>query len=315
MTRVVVAPAYGGPEVLAVVDKPVAPPAAGQVLVEVRAAGVNPVDWKSYSGAMGADPGRLPIRPGSEVSGVVAAVGPDAIGPAGPIAVGDEVIGFRVTGGYAGRLVAPASAVVPKPARMDWPAAAGLMLTGVTAVHALTAVSVGTGDTVLVHGASGGVGLMLLQLAAARGARVIGTAGADGAALVRRFGAEPVAYGDGLAGQVRALAPDGVTAAVDTVGSDEAVDVSLALLPDRDRFVTIAAFARGAELDLKRIGGGAGADPGTALRDAARLELTRLVDAGALTVVVDATFPLDRAADAHRQGMRGHSHGKLVLLP
>jgi NADPH:quinone reductase len=315
MTRVVVAPAYGGPEVLAVVDEPVAEPGAGQVLVEVRAAGVNPVDWKSYSGTMGADPGRLPIRLGSEVSGVVTATGPDATGPAGPVTVGDEVIGFRVTGGYAEQLVAPASALVPKPAGMAWPEAAGLMLTGSTAVHALTAVDVGAGDTVLVHGASGGVGLMLLQLAAARGARVIGTAGTDGAALVRRFGAEPVAYGDGLADRVRALAPDGVTAAIDTVGSDEAVDVSLQLLPDRDRFVTIAAFARGAELDLKRIGGGLGADPGTAIRDAARLELTRLVDAGALSVVVDATFPLDRVADAHRQGMRGHSHGKLVLLP
>jgi NADPH:quinone reductase-like Zn-dependent oxidoreductase len=315
MTRVVVAPAYGGPEVLAVVDEPVAGPGPGQVLVEVRAAGVNPVDWKTYSGEMGADPGRLPIRLGSEVSGVVTATGPDATGPAGAIAVGDEVIGFRVAGGYAEQVVVPASAVVPKPAGMAWPQAAGLMLTGATAVHALTAVGVGAGDTLLVHGASGGVGLMLLQLAAARGARVIGTAGRDGAALVRRFGGEPVAYGDGLADRVRALAPEGVTAAIDTVGTDEAVDVSLQLLPDRDRFVTIAAFARGAMLDLKRIGGGPGADPGTAIRDAARLELTRLVDAGALTVVVDATFPLDRVADAHRQGMRGHSHGKLVLLP
>jgi NADPH:quinone reductase-like Zn-dependent oxidoreductase len=315
MTRVVVAPAYGGPEVLAVVDEPVAEPVAGQALVDVRAAGINPADWKTYSGAMGADPGRLPLRLGFEIAGVVSAVGPDAVGPAGPVAVGDEVIGFRVSGGYAEQLVVPASALVPKPAGLDWPAAAGLMLAGATAVHALTAVDVGAGDTVLLHGASGGVGLMLMQLAAARGARVIGTAGRDGAELVRRFGAEPVAYGDGLADRVRALAPDGVTAAIDTAGTDEAVDVSLELLPDRDRFVTIAAFARAAELDLKRIGGGPGADPGTAIRDAARLELTRLVETGALTVVVDATFPLDRVADAHRQGMRGHSHGKLVLLP
>src|SRR3954471_4774056 len=116
MTRAVVAPAYGGPEVLAVVDEPVAEPGAGQVLIEVRAAGVNPVDWKTYSGTMGAYPGRLPIRLGSEVSGVVTATGPDATGPAGPVTVGDEVIGFRVTGGYAEQLVVPAAGLGPQPA-------------------------------------------------------------------------------------------------------------------------------------------------------------------------------------------------------
>src|SRR3954468_24973457 len=109
MTRAVVAPAYGGPGVRAVAAEPVAEPGAGQVLVEVRAAGVNPVDWKSYLGTMGADPGRPPIRLRSEGSGVVTATRPDATGPAGPVAVGDEVIGFRVTGGYAEQLVAPAS--------------------------------------------------------------------------------------------------------------------------------------------------------------------------------------------------------------
>ena len=315
MSRVVLATGFGGPEVVSVVDQPVGAPGPGEVLLDVRAAGVNPIDWKLYSGAMGTDPGRLPMRLGSEAAGVVAAVGAGAEGPAGPISVGDEVIGFRVTGAYAERLVAPASAVVPKPATMGWAEAGGLMLTGATAVHALAATGVRAGDVLLVHGAAGGVGLMVLQLAGARGARVIGTASRGSADLVRRLGGEPVAYGEGLADRVRALAGDGVDAAVDTVGTDEAVDVSLGLVADRRRIATIAAFARGAAEGIAVLGNGPGADPGTAIRDAARLELTRAVEAGQLTVLVAGEFPLDEAADAHRQGLEGHSHGKLVLIP
>jgi NADPH:quinone reductase len=314
VTRVVLATAYGGPEVLTVVDQPVGDPGPGQARVEVRAAGVNPADWKSYTGAFGTDPAQLPRRLGFEVSGVVTAVGPDAVGPAGPLSVGDEVIGFRVSGGYAAELVVPASALVPKPASLGWEQAAGLMLTGVTAVHALTATGVGEGDTVLVHGAAGGVGLMAVQLAALRDARAVGTVGGDGADLVRRFGAEPVRYGDGLADRVRAVAPDGVDAAVDLVGSDEAVDVSLELVADRQRIATIAAFGRAAADGIKALGGGPGADPGTELRDAARLELAEAAGAGRLEVVVAATFPLEEVAAAHRQGMAGHTHGKLVLV-
>ena len=310
MTRVVLATAYGGPEVLTVADRPVGDPGPGQARVEVRAAGVNPADWKSYTGAFGTDPAALPRRLGFEVSGVVTAVGPDV-----DLAVGDEVIGFRVSGGDAAELVVPATALVPKPASLGWAQAAGLMLTGATAVHALTATGVGQGDTVLVHGAAGGVGLMAVQLAALRGARVIGTVGGDGADLVRRFGAEPVRYGDGLAGRVRELAPGGVDAALDLVGSDEAVDVSLELVAARQRIATIAAFGRAAADGIRALGGGPGADPGTQLRDAARPELAEAAGAGGLEVVVAATFPLEDVAEAHRQGRAGHTHGKLVLVP
>jgi NADPH:quinone reductase len=315
VTRVVLAPAYGGPEVLTVVDQPVGDPGPGQARVEVRAAGVNPADWKGYTGAFGTDPAALPRRLGFEVSGVVTAVGPDAVGPAGPLSVGDEVIGFRVSGGYAAELVVPAAALVPRPASLGWEQAAGLMLTGATAVHALTATAVGEGDTVLVHGAAGGVGLMAVQLAALRGARVVGTVGGDGADLVRRLGAEPVRYGDGLADRVRELAPDGVDAALDLVGTDEAVDVSLELVADRQRIATIAAFGRAGAEGIRALGGGPGADPGTELRDAARLDLAEAAGAGRLEVVVAATFPLEDVAAAHRQGMAGHTHGKLVLVP
>ena len=310
MTRVVLATAYGGPEVLAVVDRPVGDPSPGQARVEVRAAGVNPADWKSYTGAFGTDPAKLPRRLGFEVSGVVTAVGPDV-----QVAVGDEVIGSPVSGGYAAELVVRASALVPKPPSLGWEQAAGLLLTGATAVHALTATGVGEGDTVLVHGAAGGVGLMAVQLAALRGARVIGTVGDGGADLLRRFGAEPVRYGDGLAERVRERAPDGVAAALDLVGTDEAVDVSLALVADRRRIATIAAFGRAAADGIRALGGGPGADPGTELRAAARPGLAEAAGAGRLEVVVAATFPLEDVAAAHRQGMAGHTHGKLVLLP
>jgi NADPH:quinone reductase-like Zn-dependent oxidoreductase len=315
MTRVVVASAFGGPEVLSVVEQPAGSPGPGEALLEVRAAGVNPADWKAYTGAFGTDPARLPMRLGYEASGVVAAVGPGAEGPAGPLAVGDEVIGFRLQGAYASELVVPATSLVPKPAALDWAEAAGLMLTGAAAVHALTAIDVGAGDTVLVHGAAGGVGLMLVQLAVAGGARVIGTAGGSGAELVRRLGGEPVRYGDGLADRVRAVAPEGVTAAVDAVGTDEALDVSLELVGDRRRIATIANFTRGPGAGIKVLGGGPGADPGTEVRDAARLRLTALVETGRLEVVVGGRYPLDDVVAAHRDSMAGHSRGKLVLVP
>ena len=157
MARVVIAAEYGGPEVLSIVEEPVADPGPGEARIEVRSAGVNPVDVKSYSGAFGRDPARLPIRPGAEAAGVVTAVGDGTAGPAGPIRVGDEVIAFRAPGAYASELVVPAQAVIPKPGTLDWPQAAGLMLTGVTAWHLLAATDVAAADTVLVHGGSGGV--------------------------------------------------------------------------------------------------------------------------------------------------------------
>ena len=300
---------------LSVTDQQTAAPGPGEARLEVRAAGVNPIDWRTYSGAMGADPARLPIRLGSEAAGVVTAAGPGAVGPAGPVAPGDEVIAFRVSGGYAAELLVPAQALVPKPPALDWPQAAGLMVTGAAAWHALAATGVGAGDTVLIHGAAGGVGLMAVQLAAARGATVVATASPARHDFLRGLGAIPVAYGDGLAERVRAAAPAGVGAALDLVGTDEAIDVSLALVADRGRIATLAAFARGAQAGIKVLGGGPGADPGTEIRAAARLELARLAQDGTLRVFVAQTFPLADSAAAHRASMTGHSTGKIALIP
>ncbi|MGH3498677.1 MAG: quinone oxidoreductase family protein [Nocardioidaceae bacterium] len=315
MPSVVVATAYGGPEVLALVEAPSAEPGAGEVRLAVRAAGVNPADLKRYAGAFGQNPAELPMRLGYEASGVVTAVGVEAVGPAGPISVGDEVIAFRVDGAYATELVVPADAVLPRPRTLSWEQAGGLLLTGVTAVHALTAADVGAGDTVLLHGAAGGVGLMAVQLAVARGARVIGTAGETAHQTLRDLGAEPVVYGRGLVDRVQSLTPDGVDAAIDAIGTDEAVETSLALVPDRSRIASIAAFGRAAKDGIKLLGGGPGADAGEEVRGPARLDLVRLAEAGALTVVVAGVYPLADVAAAHAQVGGGHSHGKVVLVP
>lgn len=314
MSAVVVATAFGGPEVLSVVDEPAPEPGPGEVRIAVRAAGVNPIDYKAYSGAFGTDPSSLPMRLGAEAAGVVTAVGPDAVGPAGPISVGDEVIVYRAGGAYAANLVVAATEVIPKPAALSWEQAGGLLLTGATAVHALETAGVGAGDTVLISGGSGGVGLFAVQLAAARGATVIATASPAKHDLLREFGALPVAYGSGLAARVRAAAPRGVDAALDLVGTDEAVDTSLELVADRSRIVSIAAFGRAAD-GIRLIGGGPGADPGTEIRANARIPLADAAAAGRLRVIVARTYPLAEVAQAHRDIMAGHTTGKLVLLP
>lgn len=315
MTRTVVATALGGPEVLAVTETPVAPPGPGEVLISVRAAGTNPIDYKLYSGAMGRDPAWLPMRLGFEVAGVVTEVADGTEGPLGRIGVGDEVVGYPVPGGYAADVVAPAASVIPKPPALSFEQASGMMLTGVTATHALSVTRVGAGDTVLVHGAAGGVGLTAVQLAVVAGARVIGTASPGAHALLRELGAEPVTYGAGLEERVRALAPGGLDAAVDAVGGDEALDTSLALVADHGRIVTLLASRRAFDAGIKVVGGAPGADPGTEIRTAARPELARLAGEGKLRVLVAATYPLAEAAAAHRALAAGHTRGKIVLLP
>jgi len=288
------------------------------VTIDVRAAGVNPIDLKLASGAMGADESRLPMPLGLEVAGVVTAVGPGperAQGPAGPVAVGDEVIGYPVSGGYADAVTVPATSVYPKPSTLSFEEAAGLSLTGVTAYHLLEATGVVAGDTVLVHGSSGGVGLMTAQLALLRGATVVGTAAPRRHDLLRDLGVVPVEYGDGLLERVRAAAPQGVDVALDTVGTDEAVDVSLALVRDRHRIATVAAFGRAGRDGIQLLGGGPGADPGTDIRERGRLVLTGLAEAGRLRVLVARSFPLEQAGEAHRLVGDGHAGGKVVLVP
>ena len=311
----VVAPTYGGPDVVTLIETELAAPATGQVLVEVRAAATNPIDYKLFSGHYGDDPSKLPMRLGLEVSGVVLATEGEVTGPSAPIHVGDEVIVYPAPGGYSTAVVADAELVVAKPQNMSFEEASGLMLCGTTAVHALRAASVGAGNTVLINGASGGVGLLAVQIAVDDGARVIATASATQHEMLRDLGAEPVLYGEGLLERVRELAPEGVDAAIDLIGTDEAADVSMALVADPSRLATIVGSSKGARLGMKALGMGPNADPGVAIRSAARLDLVRRVEEGSLKVFVDATFALADAADALRDLAQGHSHGKIVLIP
>jgi NADPH2:quinone reductase len=310
MATKVVATAYGGPEVLSMVEADVAAPAAGEVIVDVRASGINPIDYKVVSGATGADESKLPLPVGLEIAGVVSALGPDAEGPGGPLKVGDEVVVYPVEGGYADTVKASAATAVPKPGALPFPEASGILLTGGTALHTLQVVATKPGETLLVHGGAGSVGQIAVQLAVRAGATVIATAGERNHELLRGFGAIPVTYGAGLIDRVREAAPNGVDAAIDTVGTDEAVDTSLELVTDKSRIVSIAAFGR-ADSGITII---TADDPETHVRErvahaAARRRRRHLEDQHYGDV------PLDEAAEAWRFVQDGHAGGKVVLLP
>lgn len=306
-----VATDFGDLDVFELVATEVPDPGPGEVTITVRAAGMNPADYKHV--AHGSDRSLLPAPIGYEVSGVLSAVGPGTEIASGGGAVGDEVLAFRVSGGYATALTVPARDVFAKPASLGFPEAANLLLAAATAAEMLHVTGVGAGDTVLLHGASGAVGVSVLQQARLLGVRVVGTAGEDRFDVVRQFGGDPVRYGDGLADRVRALAPEGVSAALDAVGTDEAVDVSLALVPDRQRIVSIAAFGRTEAEGYRVIAGAMPAS--TAFRDAARARLVDLATAGDLVVPVARTFPLAQAREALELLRGGHPGGKLALLP
>jgi NADPH2:quinone reductase len=311
MPRQVIADGYDGLESIRLreVDAAVAGP--NQVVMAVRAAGVNRSDLKGASGMFGTDESKLPLRLGAEAAGVVTSVG-DGVAELVP---GDEVVAYRVNGGFADEVVASAAAVFRKPASLDWPEAAGLLLTGTTAWHLVEATQVAAGDVVLVNGASGGVGSLAAQLSVARGARVFGIASATSAAAVQESGAEAIARGPGLLDRLRAALPHGATVALDTVGNDDFLDAAIDRVPDRGRIATIEAFERGAELGILRLGGGPGADPGGAIRNAARQPLLDLAGGGQLRVRVGRTFTLEQARDALELVWGLHAGGKVVLLP
>jgi NADPH:quinone reductase-like Zn-dependent oxidoreductase len=311
MATKVVATAFGGPDVLSVVEADVPEPGPREVVIAVKAAGINLFDYKVISGMLGADPDRLPLPVGLEVAGVVTAVGPGADGPAGPIAVGDEVVAHPVNGGYAESVVALASVVVPKPPALEWTVAGSILSVGGTAAHALQVAAAKPGETLLVHGAAGGVGQIAVQLAVQDGVRVIGTARESNHDLLRGYGVIPVTYGPGLADRVRALAPDGVGAAIDMIGTDEAVDTSLELVADHHRIVSIAAFGR-ADSGIVLISGD---DPETHVRAEAWRRLLAGAADGSVKVVVARTYPLANAAEALQFVRDGHAGGKVVLVP
>lgn len=312
MARQWIARRPGGPEVFELVEVDVPAPAPGEVTVRVRASGLNPADAKHV--AEGVRPDDFPRPVGYELAGVVTAIGPDTELASGGGAVGDEVMAFRVRGGWATELTVPAADVFAKPPGLTFEQAANLLLAGTTAAEMLYVTRVAPGETVLVHGASGAVGVMLLQQAALRGVRVVGTASPGRFDVVRRYGGEPVAYGDGLEERVRAAAREGVAAALDCVGTDEALAVSLALVGDRSRMVSIAAADEHAVTEgYHRVRGGTPAS--TAFRDSVRAEIIDLAGRGRLEVTVVRTYPLEEALAAAEVLKGKHPGGKLALVP
>ncbi|MEX5306620.1 NADP-dependent oxidoreductase [Kocuria sp. CPCC 205258] len=295
---------YGGPEVLELTDLPEPKVPPGWVLLKVRSAAINPVDWKIMAG--GLDPlmeVQFPVVPGWDVSGVVEAVGIDVP----EWTPGDEVISYARTdwvhGGTMAEYVAlPARLLAPKPASVDWDRAAALPLAGLTAYQVLGRLEVAAGDTVLVHNASGGVGGYAVQLAAARGARVIGTASEANHEYLRGLGAEPVAYGDGLSERVRELAPDGVDVVVDLVGG--VVEQTLAVLKDGGRHASVAD-------DAVEAHGGTWMWVRPSAEDLT--ELGRLVDRGALRIELARSVPLAEGVEAYRLSQEGHVRGKIAV--
>lgn len=302
---------WGPPEGWRFVEDVVPEPKQGEVTIRVRAAGVNPADAKHVAAPRPG--GELPVPIGYEVSGEIAALGEGTRIGSGAAAVGDEVVAFRIRGGYAGEVTVPAEKVFAKPSTLSHPEAANLLLVGTTAAEMLAVVGAAPGETILLHGASGAVGVSVLQQARLRGVRVIGTAGAERFDEVGRFGGIPVEYGPGLVERVRRIADGGIAAALDAVGTDEAVDASLALVAERTRIVTIAAPRRAAAEGFPAI---AGSLPASArFRDEVRSELLALAQNGDLVVPVARTFPLDQAVEAHRLLATGHPGGKLALIP
>lgn len=302
---------WGPPETWEFVEYEVPAPETGEVRIRVCAAGVNPADAKHVAVVR---PGTvLPVLIGYEVSGVVVAIGQDTLLGSGSAEVGDEVIAFRVRGGYATEITVPAEKAFAKPSTLTHPEAANLLLVGTTAAEMLAISGAAAGETILLHGASGAVGVSVLQQARLRGIRVIGTSSQARFDEVRRFGGVPVEYGPGLSGRVRDLANAPVAAALDAVGTREAVDVSLELVADRQRIVTIAAAGRAEEDGILFI---AGSMPQSArFRDEVRGELVALAQNGDLVVPLARAFPLADAPAAHRLLATGHPGGKLALIP
>jgi NADPH:quinone reductase len=302
---------FGGPEVLQLVTFDLDPPAPDEVSIDVRAAGMNPADYKHF--APGQDRGLLPLSVGYEAAGVITAMGTKAqlaSGEGG--AVGDEVIAYPIIGGYASAINVKAADVFAKPAVLSFAEAANLLLVGTTAAEMLFVTQVKSGDVVLLHGASGAVGTSVLQQARILGARVIGTASRANFESVRRYGGIPIEYRDGLEQRIREASPDGVAAALDTVGNDEAINTSLSVVRDRRRIVTIAARDRAATDGLIYIGS---SNPASApFRASQRSRLLQLAADGLIQVPIGATFQMKDARAAVTALLGHHPYGKLALV-
>jgi NADPH:quinone reductase-like Zn-dependent oxidoreductase len=294
---------YGGPEVLELVELPEPKVAQSSVLVQVKAAALNPADIGMQAGAADSMVDAwFPVIPGWDVAGVIQAVGPGVT----EFHPGDEVVGFVYEGilrhgTYAERVAAAVHYFAAKPSNATWAQAAGLPLAGLTAYQAVVRhIQLSKGETLLIHGAGGSVGSLAAQIAVSLGARVIGSVSLDDDPYLVSLGVEPVHYGDTLVEKVRELAPRGVDAAFDCAGRGVLARTA-PLYGERTRVFSIADAAPGATTIFTRPNQGD------------LVKLVELVDAGRLSVRVAATYPLESAADAQKALVQGRLSGKIIL--
>lgn len=304
MSRAVRFDRYGAADVLKVVDVEDRSPGANEVRVRVVTAGINPGEVSVREGRMHERfPATFPSGEGSDFAGVIVEVGDRVDG----VAVGDDVIGFSdQRNAQAESVTIAADRVIPKPHGVSWEAAGALYIAGTTARACIDAVRVRRGDTVVVAGAAGGVGILATQLAVLAGAAVVATASKENHAFLTSIGAIPVEYGKGLADRIRKIVPDGVDAFIDAHG-DGNVEVAVALGVDRDRINTIADHVARKKFGVR------GDGTATVTPREALIDLARLIGAGELQVPIAATFPLDQVRAAYERLAKGHGLGKIVL--
>lgn len=297
---------YGDVDVLNVEDVPLPEPAAGEALVEVRAAAINPGEASIRKGLVhDRFPAEFPSGEGTDLAGVVTAVGPavDAFGP------GDEVLGWSWRrSSHAEFVTVPVTQLVAKPAGLSWEVAGSLNVAGATAWAAVAAIDPRPGETVAVSAAAGGVGSIAVQLLRHRDVEVVGIASSANHPWLLAHGVTPVEYGDELEARVRAAAPGGVDAFIDTFGP-QYVDLALALGVEPRRIDTIIAFERAAAVGARTDGSAEGSTPEV------MTALAELAADGRLEVPIAATYPLERVRDAFVQLEQRHTRGKIVLIP
>ncbi len=303
MARQVMFSATGGPEILEVVDAVIPEPAPGEVRVRVKAAGINPVDWKIFSGgpAAAAYGLTLPSGNGSDFAGTVDAIGDGVTS----LSVGDEVFGGLRFVAQADYLLIDADAVGLIPEGLGIEQAGGLDIVGRTALASVAAVDVHEGDVVFVSAAAGGVGVLASQLAVRAGATVVGTASESNHDFLRSLGVIPVPYGDDLVDRLRDAAPGPFTVALDNHGR-VSIDAALALGISPQRINTIADRSAVPEYGISAVGGAAASN-------SQRQELAELIAAGDVVLPIDSTFPLEKVREAYEYAMAGHVRGKVVL--
>jgi len=297
---------YGDRDVLYLADIPVPTPEPGEVLIQVRAAGINPGETNIRTGFLhDRFPATFPSGQGSDLAGVITAVGPEVT----EFAVGDEVLGYSWRrSSHATHVVVPVTQLIPKPSQMPWDVAGSLYVAACTAYAAVRAVDPHDGETVAVSAATGGVGSIVVQLLARRGVRILGIASPDSDSSLTAHGAIPVHYGDGLPARLRAAAPRGIDAFIDLFGPDY-VQLAADLDVPRNRIETTIAFTKATELDTKTDGSVSGST-----REVLT-EMADLVASGDIQIPIAAAFSLDDVTDAFALLEQRHTHGKIVLMP